>query len=282
MDKITIATTVLLFSGFAGACWAGCCAKSSPLACKKSVQPEPVEKVLGQLRQEAEKLQSYQARIEHMVRQPLAPEIESATLRKGTFYYQRFGKKSKLRIDFQTLKQDDEREQEYVEQFVFDGVWLSKIDYQLQQVTRRQLAEANEPVDALELAKRTFPIVGFSKIEELKKEFGIELVEQEKTVREDLVQLHLKVKPDSAYKDDYATVDFWIDADAGLPAKIVAVTTEDDIYEIRLLEPQVNKKIDKKVFDFTIPKGFTVEEIPLKGKKAGTPATPSREHLARQ
>ncbi|MHC4618714.1 MAG: LolA family protein [Planctomycetota bacterium] len=278
MDKMAIATMVLLLSGFVAVCQAGCCAKSSPLACRKTVPPDAVENALQELTQKTERLESYQARIEHLVKQPLAPEIESTTLRKGTLYYQRFGRKSRLRINFETLKQDDEKEQKYVEQFVFDGVWLSKIDYQLEQVTRKQLARPNEPVDALELARRTFPIVGFSRIEELKKEFEIKLVEQEKTGRQALVQLHLKVKPNSVYKDDYTTIDFWIDENSGLPARIAAVTTEEDIYEIILLKPRVNKRIDKKVFALKIPKGFTIDEIPLKEEEAPAKVMPPEEY----
>jgi outer membrane lipoprotein-sorting protein len=212
---------------------------------------------LEQLREKTERLESYQARIEHLVEQPFP--IESQTLRKGTLYYRKFGKKSKLRINFETLKQDDEKEQKYIEQFIFDGVWLTKIDYQIRQVTRKQLAEPNEPVDALELAKRNFPIVGFTKVGELKKEFEVRLVEQEKTEKGPFVKLHLQVKPDSVYKDDYIKIDFWIDKASGLPAKIVALTTEEDIYQIKLLRPRVNKKIDSKVFGFKIPKGFTVD-----------------------
>ena len=274
MEKRITATLILVFLGLAGICRAGCRAKTSGIASNKTSQPDPVENALTELTQKTEQLESYQARIEHLVKQPLAPEIESVTLRKGTFYYQKFGRTSRLRINFETLKQDDEKEQEYTEQFVFDGVWLSKIDYQLEQVTRKQLARPNEPMDALELAKRTFPIVGFSKIEQLKKEFEITLVEQKKPGRQAPVQLHLKVKPDSVYKDDYTTIDFRVDEDSGLPAKIVAVTTEDDIYEVKLLEPRVNKRIDKKVFDLKIPKGFTIEEIPLKEKERPAKLTP--------
>jgi outer membrane lipoprotein-sorting protein len=54
-----------------------------------------------------------------------------------------------------------------------------------------------------------------------------------------------------------------IDKKSGLPAEIVAVTTEEDIHEIRLLKCAVNKKIDEKVFKYKIPAGFTREDIPL-------------------
>jgi outer membrane lipoprotein-sorting protein len=257
----------------AGTCQAGCSSKTSrPLSpCKKPAQPDPVEKVLKQLKQETERVESYQARIEYLFKQPL-PGFESQTLRKGILYYQKFGKKSKLRMNFKTLKQDDEKEQKYIEQFIFDGIWLTDIDYQIKHVTKRQLAEPNEPVDAFELVKRNFPIIGFTKVEELKKEFEIKLIEQAGTKPPPFIQLHLKVKPDSTYKDDYTSIDFWIDKKLGLPVKIIAVSTEEDIYEIRMLKPKVNKKIDKKVFDFKIPKGFTIDITPLKKKQtsAGT------------
>jgi len=178
-------------------------------------------------------------------------------------YYQKYGKKSKLRINFKTLKQDDEKEQKYIEQYIFDGVWLTVIDYQIKQVKLYQQAEPNEPVDAFELASRNFPIIGFSKAEDLKNQFEIKLVEQQGGEAENFARLHLKVKPDSIYKDDYTSIDFWIDKKSGLPAKIVAITTEEDIYEIKLLKAKVNKKLNKKVFEVKIPKGFTVEKTPL-------------------
>ena len=78
--------------------------------------------------------------------------------------------------------------------------------------------------------------------------------------------MHLKVKPDSVYKDDYVSIDFWIDKKLGMPAKINAVSTEEDIYQIRLLKPKVNKRMDKKVFEFKVPRGFGKEIIPLKKK----------------
>ncbi len=93
------------------------------------------------------------------------------------------------------------------------------------------------------------------------------MVEQKKPEPEDFIQLHLEVKPNSVYKDDYISIDFWIDKKLGLPAKIIAVTTEEYIYQIKFLKPKVNKGIDKKVFEFKMPKGFDEPEIiPLKKK----------------
>jgi outer membrane lipoprotein-sorting protein len=182
-------------------------------------------------------------------------------------YYAKNDEKSLLRINFQTLKQDDEKQQKYIEHYIFDGIWLTHIDYQLKSVKRYELSEPNKPVDAFDLAGENFPIIGFTKIEDLKKQFEVQLVAQEQAEPSPFTHLHLKVKADSIYKDDYTSIDFWMDKKLSLPAKIVAVSTEEDIYEIEFLKPIVNKKIDKDVFEFKIPEGFSIEIEPLKKKE---------------
>ena len=288
MNKKIVTKVFFLLLGTVGTCWACGCTKNLAEASAEK-QTCPVETILKQLNQKTTELKTYQSRIEYLFSQPL---FESEALRRGVLYYQKSGGKSKLRINFNTLKQDDEKEQKYVEQYIFDGVWLTKIDYQLKQVTKRQLAEPNEPnepnkpVNAFELASRNFPIIGFTKIEDLKKQFEIKLIEQEikephsvipaKAGIHEFIQLHLKVKPDSVYKDDYTSIDFWIDKKLKLPAKIVAVSTEPDIYQpdiyqIRLLKPKINKKLKRGIFEFKIPRGFGEEIIPLKKKNSHSP-----------
>jgi outer membrane lipoprotein-sorting protein len=196
--------------------------------------------------------------VEYLFSQPV---LDSKTFRTGTLYYARFGGGSKLRIDFNTLSQDEGPQQKYIEYYIFDGRWLTHIDYQIKQVQKRQLAEANEPIDAFELARRNFPIIGFSKTDDLKKEFEVNLIGEPNG----LINLHLKVKPGSQYKDDYKSVEVWIDAKLNLPATISAVSTEGDIYEIRFVSSKVNEKIDEKVFELEIPEDFGGTEIvPLK------------------
>ncbi len=260
--------------GTVGSCWAGGCSGAStpPVASPRGEtlrveasatetekQSLTVDVVLENLRRQTKQLTSYQAKVEYLFSQPM---FESQTLRKGVLYYQKAGGKSQLRMNFETLKQDDGPEEKYVEQYIFDGVWLTHIDYQIKQVKRYQQAEPNKPMDAFDLVRENFPIIGFSKTDDLKKEFDISEVGE----MNGLIHLNLKVKPDSQYKDDYKFVEIWIDKKLFLPAKIVAATTEEDIYEIRFLEPKVNEEIDKKVFELEIPKGFGEEVTPLRKK----------------
>jgi outer membrane lipoprotein-sorting protein len=263
---ITIIALSLLVS--AGICQSVQAEENGKPDCEIKKQPDPLDKVLNQLKLSTEKLKSYQANVEYLFKQPSL--FDSQQLRKGKIYYKKIGKGSKLRMNFETLKQDDEKQQKYPEHFILDGIWLTQIDYKLKTATRYQttdpnsLEDPNKPIDAFELLSRNFPIVGFSKTEDLKEQFEITLLLQDETEPSPFIALHLKVKPDSVYKDDYTTMDFWIDKKNHLPAKITAISVEEDIYEIKLLKPKINKAIASKIFNFKIPKGFSVKEEKLK------------------
>jgi outer membrane lipoprotein-sorting protein len=247
-----------------------------------------VDKVLQQLNQKTSELKSFQAQVEYRFIQPL---LESEKLQKGDFYYAKLGNNSKLRLNFKTSQIDDEDEEKYVEEYIvfdgaglshpgqkFKGMWAVQIDYEMEGVRYIQLAEAgdpNKPTDVFDLINKNFPMIGFSRIEDIRKQFEITLVKQKKSGSEDFIQVHLDVKPNSVYKDDYVFIDFWIDKKTGLPAKIVTVSTEPatepvelkDVSEIKFLNSKFNNKIAKKVFDFKIPAGFDEPEImPLKKK----------------
>ena len=293
--KIIIKSAVILL-------WALsiCLASESKKACtcpncvaKRQAKEEVAndsDKVLKQLNKKTSELTSIQAQIEYKFIQPL---LESEKLQKGIFYYAKIGNNSKLRLNFQTRIVDDEEEEKYVEEYIvlgganlsypghrFEGMWAVQIDYEMKGIRYIQLADVqdpNKPIDVFDLINKNFPMVGFSRIEDIKKQFEITLVEQKKSESEDFIQVHLEVKPNSIYKDDYVSIDFWIDKKLGLPTKIVTVSTEPatesvelkDVFEIKFLKPQFNKKMDKKVFDFKIPAGFDEPDImplPKKGE----------------
>ena len=184
-------------------------------------------------------------------------------------YYQKYGESSKLRINFKTVRHDDEKQQKSRDEYIFNGKELTHIDYQLKEVKLHQLDdtnEPNEPVDVFDIVSERFPIIGFGKTDELKKNFDVTLVAQDKNESSQFIKLNLKPKPKSNYEDNYTSVDFWIYKKSHLPAKIIAVSTEDEIYEIRLIKPKINKSINKRIFDFRIPKGFGRPGIVSPGK----------------
>ena len=288
MKRNTIPKIMIFVVGIAGICRADECSKSSqaqpPAPAtqqqeEKSSKKDPVDQILEKLHKTTTELTSFECRIDYKYSQPL---LESKRLSKGMLYYLRSGGTSALRINFSTLQQDDEKERKYNEQYIildgsklkhndriFKGIWLVHLDYQIEQAKYYQLAEPNAPngsPDVFDLAARELPMLGFSKIDDLKKQFTISRIGQKKTSPGDFTQVHLDVKPNSVYKDDFVSIDFWIDKKSGLPAKIIAVKTEPeppfgDIEEIKLLKPKVNKGIDRSVFEFKIPRSFGEPEI---------------------
>jgi len=227
--------------------------------CGRSTCPlSGVEEILSKLQTTVQSLKDYQGQIEYIEEQPL---LETKILRRGKLSYVRMKTRSYLRVDFETLKQDDLKEQPYREQFIFDGVWLTHVNYQVKSIQKRQLAETGKPVDAFDLARGNMPIIGFSTTEDLTKGFDIELVEPGAASEEGRIQLHLKVKSGSAYEEDYQAIDFWIDKALNLPVRVDAVTTEEDIYRIRFLKSRVNQGIASSAFELELPAGFGAPEI---------------------
>jgi outer membrane lipoprotein-sorting protein len=225
--------------------------------------PNALDRVLQDLQDKAAGLKSYQVNMDYVFKQPL---LESQQRRTGVLYYAKLDGRSSLRIDFQTLQQDEEKPQTYRQQYLFDGVWLWEIDHQLKTATRRQLTEPNQPVDAFSLASKHVPVLGFSKVEDLRRQFEITLVPEPATAPTPRRHLHLKVKPDSAYQDDYVTIDVWIDSKIGLPVRVEAGTPEEDVYVIQLADPKVNTELEPKLFQVDLPRDFSVEVVPLQRK----------------
>jgi len=237
----------------------------APCSATESQEPNSVQAVLDRLEQRATNLNFYQCTLDYIFKQPL---LESQTRRRGVLYYAKIEKRSYLRIDFNTLQYDDEPEQAHKEQFFFDGIWGTYIDYQSHSVQRQQVAEPNAPVDAFALVSRRVPVLGFSKIEDLQQQFDIQLLETDAAEAAPSDRLRLTAKPDSTYHEDYVTIDVQIDKKHELPTKIVAVTTEEDIHEIALKAPTINQAIAGETFRIEFPREFSVEAVPLKRSPA--------------
>jgi len=234
----------------------------APLPKEKPLGTLSLDEILAKLRQRTSGMRSYQAEIHYLFIQD--PELlDSRTLRRGIIYYQRGEGRSRLRVNFNTIQQDDAPQRERLEQFFFDGVWLTKIDHELKTVDLYQQAEEDNPQDVFDYISHNFPIVGFSSTETLRGQFDIGITDQPADPNKP-IRLHLKVKPDSVYKDDYRDIDFSIDSRTWLPLRVVAKSTEDDIYDIQFVKAAVNKNLENSVFVIETPESFSKNRHPLK------------------
>ncbi len=271
-------------------------------------EPNRIDSILDKLNKRTQELQTYQCQIEYRYIQPSV--FDAQTLRKGVLYFQKKDNISRLRVNFQTLQQDEDKEQKYNEQYIivngkslpgtegnttlrsstslrstrYQGLWLIQLNYELKNCKYIQLTgpgEPNKPVDVFELVSKNLPIIGFTKSERLKEEFEISLPQKNTEHRTQntelilnqsgsgLIQVQLKVKPNSVYKDEYVQIDCLIDDKLNLPVGIKAISTDPegetlenkDVYEIKFINSHINEKIDEKVFDFQIPKEFDKPEV---------------------
>ena len=214
--------------------------------------PEQKEiiKIIEKLNQTANSLKNLSAQIEYTHAQPL---FETRTVRAGRLFYVKDANNSALRINFLTIKQDDSAEQNYREDYVFDGAKLVKIDYQSKSATSEQLAKDNA-IEPFELVQDYFPIIGLAKPDELAQQFDIKL--QQKPDKRNFTTLLLTPKENSRFFKTYKQVEIKIDSKNFLPYDFSALTCEDEKITIKLSQIDISAAVKRGVFDVVIPADF--------------------------
>lgn len=269
MRKYTIIVLAAVLCGVCTGAEKPCCAHENP-AKETSVSPgdtqqdsnAAIEEILSKMNTAAKKLESFQAKLSYLVIQD--PDLlNSSTLQNGVLYYQKTDSGSKLRIRFDDMKQDDFEPVEQREEYLFDGVWLTRINYKLQQVDIYQQAPQDKPIGVFELISHNFPLIGFSNINAIKNDFEISLAPKTGDPNE-FACLLLKVKKDSEFMKDYEKINIWLDKDLYLPEKIAAYTRQGDEHYIEFKDMKMNKKLENAVFDVETPPDFRKNIEPLK------------------
>ncbi len=230
-----------------------------PTCCAKAAKDDictDAAKLLKAVAEKGEKLKSFSSNIMYSLTED--PDIfETTTVYTGTFRYLRTDKRQYAMIDFTTRQEDELPREKYQQRYIFDGVWLTRIDYQLKQVNRDQLAPEDKPENVFTLISKDFPLIGFSGVDTLSGCYDIKLIEPVKGEK-DVCRLSLspKEKPDTEIK--YSDIQFGIDRVTLLPKSIRAVSSLDNsICVIELDGAAVDVKLDEKLFKLTIPDGFT-------------------------
>ena len=211
-------------------------------------------KIIEKLNQAANNLKQLKAKIEYTHAQPL---FETQTVRTGRLFYAKDANSSALRINFLTIKQDESNEQNYKEDYVFDGWKMTKIDYQSKSVTTEQLGK-DVPIEPFELVQDYFPIIGFAKSAELAEQFEIKL--QEKTKKQNFDALLLVPKENSGFFKTYKQIEIKIDPKNSLPFDFSAVISEDEKIMIKLTQIDTTSAVKRNVFDIAIPADFVQME----------------------
>lgn len=268
--KFIIRNAFFFFWGTAA--WGSMAASLRESSCTSPAEPNSpsasttVQAILDRMHQAAQTIQSLRADLVYLFIQD--PELlEAKTLRQGVLYYTKSSGTSRpcLRISFDTIQQDEEAAQRRPEHYLFDGVWLTKIDAALETVDRYQKAPADKPVGVFDFISHNFPMVGFTDPQKLKNEFEISALPAPADPNQPQ-QLLLKVRPDSCYKNDYTQMQVWIDRKRWLPIRLTAVSVQGDFYDLRWNNLRLNEKIPDTVFQIEIPSHFHQNIHPLEPK----------------
>ncbi len=261
MKLLTALLALFLIAETATAvCPAKCCPEP---AREEKQQTDPVTEILEKLDQATKDLKTYQARIDYLFIQD--PELlDSRTLRKGNLLYKKQEKQSLLRINFDTISYDDGEQLNRKEQYIFDGVWLVKIDYHLKNIDRYEISEPQKPVEVFEYIGDYLPIIGFSDSNSLSDDFNIEIIEKDEEPA-NTTHLALFPKKTTEYGKEYKKIEIFIDKTTNLPVQIVSVEKEGNVHKIALNKAIIDKKIENTVFKVAKPDNFS-ENIHSKEK----------------
>lgn len=221
--------------------------------------------ILSEMHRATQQLKSVQGDISYLTIED--PDLlDSRILRRGNLYYLKTDERSYLRIHFRDLKQDDFEAEARRDEYLFDGVWLTRIDYKLEQIDMFQQAPEDKPADVFELIRHNFPLVGFNDIKALREDFVIELAQTPEDPN-DTIHLLLTARSDSPFSEEYKKIDFWIDKSTYLPGRIRAYSVQGDIHDIQFSSLQINKNLEKAVFTIEKPAGFRKNIEPLKSTR---------------
>jgi hypothetical protein len=117
-------------------------------------------KVLVALEQAGASYQTIRADLEMTV---LLPALGDREARSGWVAYRRGSAKEseKIHVHFETLKLGDGPNTRQREDYAFDGTWATEAKHSVKQLTRWQVAEEGQRVQALRIGKGAFPPLPF-------------------------------------------------------------------------------------------------------------------------
>ena len=219
----------------------------SVLLCQSLCLASEPNDTLQKLNRSVKNIKNLSAKIEYTHIQIL---FDTKTVRVGRLFYVKDPNCNELRINFITLTQDDANEQNYREDYVFDGWKLTKIDYQSKSASTEQLAK-DKHIEPFELVQDYFPIVGFDEPGRLGEQFEIIVIAGS------IPGLRFTPKENSRFCKSYKQIDCKLNPENYLPIEFNASTCDNEEITIKLNLIDLQTAIDKNMFDLDIPSDFT-------------------------
>ena len=193
--------------------------------------------------------------------------------RTGAVYYQAAAGETpaKFRIHFEDLKLGDGPTTRNVEDFVFDGYWLTVRKKRIKQMTRYQVVPPGGKVPPMELGKGPFPVPFGQKAEAMLKHFTATTRKPVKSDPADTDYLKLVTRPSPTRSTNLVWVEMWVARETGLPVKIVAADKSENITTVDFKKIKTPKSFAKKIFDLPRPPRSWQYRVELLGDNLKAP-----------
>lgn len=246
--------------GAAVAAWAQ--VTTAPAGSQPAVDPE-VDEILTRL--ELREIKDLAARVTWRLEYVIDPD--DFTVKLGRIWYEDRDPVARFLIHFDT-RISGERRDKSDEQHVFDGRWYTKIDARTKSVERYEVRRPDDPVDPYRVGEGVFPVPFGQKKEEILREFEVTKVPPAEKDPPGTDRLHLVPRQGTQTGESYKELDFWIERDGpavGLPTRVRVAKLDgtgklNSYITITFDEPKINAGLEPKVFEITIPAGYTVSE----------------------
>jgi outer membrane lipoprotein-sorting protein len=185
--------------------------------------------------------------------------------RNGRVLYQALGEgDARIHVTFLTRTEDDRRYDEKIEYVLKDGIFTDR-NYDTKTEVRRQVLKPGEKANLLKLGDVPFPLpIGQDKAV-VHRLFEVTRIPPAADEPKDSIHLRLVPKPDTRLKDQFATIDVWVDTQTSFPTRIDAVDSNHTSQQQTVLK-NVKTNTGLKDADFDLPpvQGWNVRTEELK------------------
>ena len=238
-------------------------APAAPTASEPATSPAPATdpaalKILQDLEEAGQSYRTIRANVVYTVRNPVLGEKQIQT---GWVAYQNetADTPAKIRIHFDTLRQEDGPEFRQQEDYSFDGQWAMKASHKTRKMYLWQLVPPGERARPLKLGEGPLPPLPFGqKAQEVLKYFSASTRPLKPGEPKDSLYLELKALSDPRKELNYSQLQMWIDPKLQIPVKVIGKERNKNLQTIELKDVTTNEKLPADVFQMS-QAGWSVE-----------------------
>jgi hypothetical protein len=229
-------------------------------------------KVLLALEQSGQRYRSIRADLDMTV---LLPALGDREQRTGWVAYRRGpeAESEKIRVHFETLRLGEGPNTRQREDYTFDGQWACQAQHSVKQLTRWQVAEEGQRVQALRIGKGAFPPLPFGqKATDILDYYDAKLLPPAEGDPSDCDHLELTALRGRRGEVDFLHLDLWVHRKTALPVKVAGSDKDGNTKTVVLTNVQTDVKLPDDTFELKAGFGWTVNTQPLPPRSGENPS----------